>query len=70
MAGLRTKNLRLELPEVVNKIQNMFNVKVGWITFYKHLLEQNISTPMPHIDKMWDFSGVIYLEGNGGMDRW
>ena len=21
---------------------------------------------MPHIDKAWDFSGVIYLEGNGG----
>ena len=55
-----------ELPEVVNKIQNMFDVKVGWITFYKHLLEQNISAPMPHIDKAWDFSGVIYLEGNGG----
>ena len=64
--GLRTKNLMFELPEVVNKIQNMFDVKVGWITFYKHLLEQNISAPMPHIDKAWDFSGVIYLEGNGG----
>ena len=41
----------------------MFNVKVKSITFYKHLLEQNISTPMPHIDKMWT-SHVIYLEAN------
>ena len=64
--GLRSRDLKTQLPEVVDKINNLFGVEIGWITFYKHLLSQKISKPMPHIDKMWDFSGVIYLEGDGG----
>ena len=44
----------------------MFNVRVGWMTFYQHLVSQNIGKPTPHTDVRWDFSGVIYLKGSDG----
>ena len=64
--GLRSNNLILDFPDIANKINKQFNVKVGWMTFYQHLLSQNLGNPMPHIDIWWDFSGVIYLEGSDG----
>ena len=64
--GLRSNDLQLEFPDITHKLNKMFNVKVGWMTFYQHLLSQNLGNPMPHIDIWWDFSGVIYLEGSDG----
>ena len=49
-----------------HKLNKMFNVKVGWLTFYQHLVSQNIGKPTPHTDVRWDFSGVIYLKGSDG----
>ncbi len=64
--GLRSNDLKLEFPDIVNQLNTKFNIKVGWLTFYQHLVSQNISKPKPHTDVRWDFSGVIYLKGNDG----
>ena len=64
--GLRSNDLQLEFPDITHKLNKMFNVRVGWLTFYQHLVSQNLGEPVPHIDRAWDFSGVIYLKGNDG----
>ena len=64
--GLRSNDLQLEFPDITHKLNKMFNVRVGWLTFYQHLVSQNIGKPTPHTDVRWDFSGVIYLKGNDG----
>jgi len=64
--GLRSNDLQLEFPDITHKLNKMFNVRVGWLTFYQHLVSQNIGKPTPHTDVRWDFSGVIYLKGSDG----
>jgi hypothetical protein len=65
--GLRSNDLKLEFPDITTQLNNQFNIKIGWITFYQHLVSQNIpKVQMPHTDVRWDFSGVIYLKGNDG----
>ena len=64
--GLRSNDLQLEFPDITHKLNKMFNVRVGWLTFYQHLVSQNIGKPIPHTDVRWDFSGVIYLKGSDG----
>ena len=64
--GLRSNDLQLEFPDITHKLNKMFNVRVGWMTFYQHLVSQNIGKPTPHTDVRWDFSGVIYLKGSDG----
>ena len=64
--GLRSNDLQLEFPDITHKLNKMFNVRVGWLTFYQHLVSQNIGKPTPHRDVRWDFSGVIYLKGSDG----
>ena len=64
--GLRSNDLKLEFPDIVNQLNTQFNIKVGWLTFYQHLVSQNLGKPVPHTDVRWDFSGVIYLKGSDG----
>ena len=64
--GLRSNDLQSEFPDITHKLNKMFNVRVGWLTFYQHLVSQNIGKPTPHTDVRWDFSGVIYLKGSDG----
>ena len=64
--GLRSNDLQLEFPDITHKLNKMFNVRVGWLTFYQHLVSQNIGKPTPHTDVRRDFSGVIYLKGSDG----
>ena len=47
--GLRSNDLKLEFPDIVNQLNNQFNIKVGWLTFYQHLVSQNLGKPVPHI---------------------
>ena len=48
--GLRSNDLQLEFPDITHKLNKMFNVRVGWMTFYQHLVSQNIGKPTPHTD--------------------
>ena len=48
--GLRSNDLQLEFPDITHKLNKMFNVRVGWLTFYQHLVSQNIGKPTPHTD--------------------
>ena len=41
--GLRSRDLKLEFPDIVNQLNTQFNIKVGWLTFYQHLVSQDLS---------------------------
>lgn len=66
--GLRTLDLKSDLPELVNKLNSSFNIRVGRLNFYRHPMSkfEHMEEGKDHIDAAWQFSGVIYLQGSNG----
>lgn len=66
--GLRTLDQSKALPELIEKLNSTFNIRVGRLNFYRHPMSKfkNMSEGHDHIDAAWQFSGVIYLQGVNG----
>ena len=61
--GLRSNDLQLEFPDITHKLNNMFNVRVGWLTFYQtSSISEYRKTNTTYRCKVGFFLGVIYLK--------